>query len=200
MNTEKNKSKLVLLLFCLSSYCQNENMVSLGINVIDDSFTSTYNPINISETWHIGKIPSYFSFSKKVMDRTFLEIQILSNNYNIGKLVDGSILLTDKKYMSIDLFTKYRIFHSDEDTYSFDPFVALGTGYTAIEKTEHYTINYGLGLYFWFPKSKYCDCSIYRNKRGNFGILISTFGKSSFKQSLYGNQIQHTLGLVYRFK
>ena len=53
----------------------------LGINVIDDSFTSTYNPINISETWHIGKIPSYFSFSKKVMDRTFLEIQILSNNY-----------------------------------------------------------------------------------------------------------------------
>jgi OOP family OmpA-OmpF porin len=200
MNNVKIKSKLLLLLFSLSCYCQNENIVSLGINVIDDSFTSTYNPINISETWHIGKIPSYFSFSKKVMDRTFLEIQILSNNYKKGKLVDGSILLTEKKYMSIDFFTKYRIFHSDEDTYSFDPFVALGTGYTSIGKTEHYTINYGLGLYFWFPKSKYCDCSYNRSKRGNLGILISTFGKSSFKQSIYGNQIQHTLGLVYRFK
>ena len=78
MNNVKIKPKLLLLLFSLSGYCQNENIVSLGINVIDDSFTSTYNPINISETWHIGKTPSYFSFSKK--EEATLHISKRGNN------------------------------------------------------------------------------------------------------------------------
>lgn len=197
-------TRIFAFLICTSIYSQNETMFSLGMNIVDDSFTSTYNPLNTSESWNIGKIPSYFSLSSEIIDRTFLEVQISSNEYQKGKLVNGNILLTNKKYFSVDFLTKFKLLHSDKYTALssslFDPFISLGTGYTTIEKIDYYTINYGIGFYFWFPKSKYCNCHFNGNNGGNLGVLFSSLAKSSFKQSLYGNQIQHNFGLVYRFK
>jgi hypothetical protein len=172
------------------------------MNIVEDSFTSTYNPFNISESWNIGKIPSFVSFSSEIIDRTFLEVQISSNEYQKGKFVNGKILQTNNKYFSIDLLAKYKLFDPYDNilnTSLIDPFISLGIGNTRIEKLEFTTLNYGFGMYLWMPKSRYCNCSFDGNTGGNFGFLISTLAKSSLKQDIYGNQIQHVFGLVYRF-
>lgn len=97
--------------------------------------------------------------------------------------------------------SKYRLLNPNYNflnTSLLDPFIAVGIGNTKIDKTDFYTLNYGLGSYFWFPKSKYCNCTFNTNNPGNIGVLISALGKSSFNQSLYGNQIQYAFGLVCR--
>lgn len=204
LKIRKNDKKKYFIFFFLAARClygQQEILVSLGSNVVDDSFTSYYKPFNISEQWHAGKLPSYFSFSTEIATRLFLEFQLSSNYYEKGKLVNGSILLTDKNYFAMDFLSKYRLLNPNYNflnTALFDPFVSVGIGNSKIDKTDFYTLNYGLGSYFWFPKSKYCNCTFNNKFPGNIGVLISGLGKSSFSQSLNGNQIQYAFGLVCR--
>ena len=139
--------RIFIILIYTSNYSQNETIFSVGINIVDDSFTSTYNPLNTSESWNIGKVPSYLSISSELIDRTFLEVQISSNEYQKGKLVNGSILLSEKKYFSIDIHAKYKLFQPYNNilnTRLIDPFILVGFGNTRIAKSEHTTLNYGL--------------------------------------------------------
>lgn len=192
----------MFFLFSATMYCQNKNVVSLGMNIVDDSFTSNSNPFNVSEEWNVGNFPSYFNYSGELLDRTYIEFNVSTNEYKKGKLVNGSFILKEMKYFAIDFTVKYKLLNPDYNFLSsnvFDPFLTIGLGETKIDKFNFYTINYGCGFYFWFPKSKYCNCASNSNQGGNFGLIITTLGKSSMDQAAYGNQIQHSFGLAFRF-
>jgi hypothetical protein len=50
----------------------------------------------------------------------------------------------------------------------------------------------------WFEKYESC-CSNSDGILNHLGVIFQTMGKSSIDQKTYGNQIQHTFGIVYRF-
>lgn len=180
---------------------QEKIVLTLGGNIIDDSFTSTFNPVASSEQWNSSIKPSYFSLAIEVANRTFIEIASGTNSYKKGKLVDGNILLEDGNYAALDLALKYKLINPSTTSYGhpkIDPFVSVGTGQTKINQEKRLTINYGFGLYIWFAKSKNCNCYSNTSDVSRLGLIFQTQGKSSLNQKKYGNQIQHVFGFVYR--
>lgn len=176
--------------------------VAIGSNVIDDTFTANYNPFNVNEQWNIGKLPSYFSVSSEFSEKTAVEIMVSTNEYKKGKLVNGTLLDTKKNHFSLDVFFQYKLvgrYSNFINKEIFDPFFKIGMGETKIENSSFFTINYGLGAYIWLPAFNNCNCALDGNSSSNIGIIIGTTGKSSFQQKVNGNQIQHAIGVCYRF-
>lgn len=176
--------------------------VAIGSNVIDDTFTANYNPFNVNEQWNIGKLPSYFSVSSEFSEKTALEIMVSTNAYKKGKLVNGTLLDTKKDYFALDVFFQYKLlgrYSNFINNEILDPFIKIGMGETKIESSSFFTINYGLGAYIWLPAFSNCNCALDGNSSSKIGIIIGTTGKSSFQQKVDGNQIQHAIGVCYRF-
>lgn len=203
----KNSRNWFLVIYCFTicsstTYSQNKStIIGIGTNIIDDTFTANYKPFNISEQWNIGSTPSYLTISSELIKRTFIVFSISTNEYKKGKLVNGNTIVKNMDYFAIDLLLHYQLLDPNNTTTRwsfFDPFVTLGVGKTKLDATEFKTVNYGFGFYIWIPKSKNCDCSLRSNEIKNWGIIFSTMGKSSFDQKLYGNQIQHAVGLCYK--
>lgn len=193
---------ITLLLLVTYINAQNSSTISVGINAIDDSFTTSYNPINLTEQWNVGKIPSYIAISSEIVKRLFLECALTTNDYQKGKLVNGKIITANKEYFAIAISAKYKLFDLEDNVFNsalFDPFVSVGIGETKLDSLDFYTLDYGFGFYFWLPRSKYYNWPLHSKTGSNFGILVSSTGKSSFQQSLYGNHIQHTIGMAFRF-
>lgn len=212
MNIRATSRKLPFVLLLLSSvvfptFSQNtflsreKIVLGIGGNIIDDSFTSTFNPVASAEQWNTSLQPSHFSLGIEVANRTFIEIASGTNNYKKGKLVDGKILLEDGSYAALDLALKYKLINPTTTSYGhpkIDPFVSLGGGQTKINQVKRLTINYGFGFYIWFAKSKNCKCYSNTSDVSRLGLIFQTQGKSSLNQKKYGNQIQHVFGFVYR--
>ena len=79
------------------------------------------------------------------------------------------------------------------------PYFIFGIGSTEINSVTRATFNHGAGAYVWF-KLFTDDCNCSSSILDNLGLFIQTQGKSSFKTEVYGNQIQHSFGIVYRFE
>lgn len=78
-----------------------------------------------------------------------------------------------KKYFSVDILTKYLLFQSrNYNSNLVVPFVALGMGNTKIEKQEFYTINCGVGSYFWFSDDENCNCHLLKTIRVILGYYL----------------------------
>jgi hypothetical protein len=203
----KNKIKICivsLILFSVNiTLSQNSRTIlAIGANFIDDSFTSNYNPLNIDEQWQIGKIPSYISISSTIAKNTNLGFAISTNDYSVGKLVNGSYLTEKMDYLAIDILFQYKIIdrsNNFSDWSFFEPYINLGIGSTKLGNSDFITLNYGFGFYLWIPKAVGCNCSWNNKEVSNFGFIFNTIGKSSFKQNSDGNQIQHSIGICYQF-
>jgi hypothetical protein len=122
------------------------------------------------------------------------------NKYKVGKLIDGCRLETEKEYYAIDASLKYDL---SDVNYNLGlcprltPYLIGGMGLTSIGDEVRPTINYGVGTYLWF--SLLSDRGLSSNFLDNMGLFIQAQGKSSYRQNVLGNQIQYSLGLVYRF-
>ena len=207
--SKKNNLLFVLFtIFCLSqmSFSQSrynsvyENKFIVGINIIDDTFTKTHNAFNYDQQWNVAAYPSYFGYNRVISDKISVEGIFTMNNYEAKKLVDGLFIPVEQKYYAFDLNAKYNlssVIYNIDRLSNFEPFVAFGAGITSIDSESRPTINYGFGTYIWFQKyeNKCCSESIFNN----LGLIFQTMGKSSIDQKKYGNQIQHTFGIVYRF-
>lgn len=194
---------LILLSFNIALSQNNHTILAIGASFIDDSFTSSYKPLNIDEQWQIGKIPSFISVSSTIAKNTNLGFAISTNDYSVGKLVNGSYITEKTDYLAIDILVQYKIIdrsYNFSNWSFFEPFINIGVGSTKLGKSDFITLNYGFGFYLWIPKAVGCNCSWNNNEVSNFGLIINTIGKSSFKQNTDGNQIQHSLGICYRFK
>ena len=126
------------------------------------------------------------------------DMSISVNKYNKGKLVDGVYIKNEKNYAAIDIAIKYDLINvipALDFTPGFSPYTKFCTGLTAINDETRMTVNYGLGCYFWLAS---LENNSHSNPWTRVGFVLQTQGKSSFNQKKYGNQIQHSAGLVYR--
>lgn len=177
-----------------------ENKLIIGLNIIDDSFTKTHNAFNYDQQWNVAAYPSYFGYNYLITEKISIEGIFSMNKYNANKLIDGKYIPTERNYHAFDINAKYNIndlIYNIDNLSNFEPFILVGAGITSIENASRTTINYGLGTYIWFDKyeNKCCSESILNN----LGVVIQTMGKSSTDQKTYGNQIQHSFGVVFRF-
>lgn len=207
--------KLMLLIpFC--SYSQRDeqfefskNAITIGVNIVDDSFSSKYKPFNIEENWNF-KSPIYLGYTRKISKRINIHGMMTLNTYKPGKLVDGVYINDSRKYVALDAMIHYDLSKINENWYPLDgfkPYLILGFGTTSIKSierikvNERITVNYGLGLNFWFSSFEDANCNCLNRESifGNMGVSFQTIGKSSFRQKIFGNQIQHLIGLMYRY-
>lgn len=187
--------------FSQNQYRNKKNAVTLGINVVDDSFTSDSNPFNFLTNWNFKK-PFYVAYTRNVSRAFNVVANFTYNEYEADKLVDGRNIEEGEIYFSIDGMLQYDLssWSKDETSglfYYIKPFLTVGLGYSSIADLGRPTYNYGFGLNFWFESLfEYEDTSsIFKD----LGLSFQTQGKSSFEPKELGNQIQHLAGLIYRF-
>jgi hypothetical protein len=172
-----------------------------GLNVVDDS----------ADPFGFFKDPSEkgnFSFPIAIyteynISSVFsLSAAISSNTYSTGKVIDSKYIIDgDAKYIATDIFGRI-YFRNFFKTVVFDPYIALGTGFTKVGSykisgdmenpdeiievpaTNRFTANAGFGFNFWFTK--------------NWGANLNLTGKWVInKQEYTSNHKQYSLGLVY---
>ncbi|MGM0636525.1 MAG: outer membrane beta-barrel protein [Bacteroidota bacterium] len=170
--------------------------VSTGLSIVDDSFSLSNNPFEITDNWNYG----YFvSFEAHVYEGLSIEAMFSQNYYKQGNMVDGQELTEDIDYAAIDFNLRYNFIYLFNMPDHLEPYVLTGIGSTTIDDNARATLNYGFGFRFWFntivdPKNQFFT---------NLGVFVQTQGKSGLgtRQSGqdYGGQIQHTAGLSYRF-
>ncbi len=203
-----NLLKILVLFVSLSAFAQIReqedypNRFSVGINIIDDTYTKTRKVSDYTKQWNSAVYPSRFGYERWINESFGVEASLSLNKFKKGKLIDGYINPQDLSHLAIDLNGKYYLNNAISAVFNYDleyePFIVAGLGHTSIETFDSYqNINYGLGVIFWFgPKQK-------SFVRGNFlnslGFYAQTLGKSSFDQEKFGNEIQYSAGLMYKF-
>lgn len=211
------------LLFVLIVLCQlttvssqnqfnkTKNAISLGVNLVNDSYTSKgFGFTGNKEYWNVSK-PLYIGYTRSISPLLNLHAMITTNEYKPGKLVDGAPITDTRKYFAFDTMGQLDLSFINENWYPFDaikPFVSFGLGYTSIDSEElpgisgRSTYNYGVGFNFWFDSFKAAQCN-YLNRFSffdNLGLTIQLIKKNSVNESKFGSQAQVTAGLIYRFK
>jgi len=175
--------------------------IGTGFNVVDDS----------ADPFGFFKDPSEkgnFSFPLTIYTEYFLNNifsisgTISSNTYSTGKIIDANYIIDgDAKYIAGDIFGRI-YFRSLFKTVVFDPYIALGTGFTKIGSykiandtenpeeivevpaTNRLTADAGFGFNFWFTE--------------NWGLNLNMIGKWIINPQEYtSNHKQYSLGLVY---
>ena len=208
MNYKFKLTLLCLLINATSFYAQDRYKseypikILFGTNVIDDSFTSNYVPFNFKENWNIVAYPSYFGGELLLNNYLSVGAALTINNYKAGKLVDGKYISREQSYRAVDVYTKFDLSNINYKlgiTPHIVPYLIVGIGTTEINSVSRATYNYGIGSYLWF-KLFTDDCNCGYSIFDNLGLFFQTQGKSSFNNAVYGKQIQHSLGIVYRFE
>ena len=198
---------LLFLMYCTSIYAQDRYKskypfkLLIGTNVIDDSYTSLHQPFRFQDNWNVAYYPSYFGAELLLNNYFSVGTAITVNKYAAGKLIDGKVISKAQNYMAFDVYTKIDASDINWKLNVFPhvaPYFIVGLGVSEINSVSRATMNYGLGTYIWFKLfTDECECE--NSLLDNLGVFIQTQGKSSFKPAVYGNQIQHSIGIVYRF-
>lgn len=183
---------------------QTKYYVSIGTNMVDDSFFTSYNPFEFEEQWHFGGLVSAFKFGFDVNNQWMLELGYASNTYEIGKRVNGQILTSAKDYMAYDLQAKH--FWSNEQLKgSFfnkvHPFIAVGVGNVVLDQINRWNVNYGIGAMFWLINWSNCGCNYFNDESQlqRIGLLLQANGKSALNQKEFGNLLEYHTMIVYKF-
>ena len=161
-------------------------VLGLGYNIVDDSATPFGgNIFNINESWNSTYYPNSISLGKSFKNGLLIKTVASYNKYKIGKLVDGSINLQERDYLAIDVMLSYDLNALIGETGWLDPFVQIGGGYSNIGSLGRTTGNMGFGFNTWL--------------NDNWGLNFNTMGKWGIGEGKT-RQLQHSAGVVYRFK
>jgi outer membrane protein OmpA-like peptidoglycan-associated protein len=96
----------------------------------------------------------------------------------------GSHSANDLTYFAVDGAVKYDLNNVFGETAWFDPYLAVGGGYTWLDNLGTGTFNGGLGMNFWFSD--------------NFGFNVETKYKHTFESAIV-QHFQHSAGFVVKF-
>jgi hypothetical protein len=195
----------------------------VGINVVNDSGTKGKDFFNTSENWNMTS-PFMVSIEYYIDNQFSLVATGSMNKYVEGKNIDNTGLIIkdfEPDYLAIDLAT--RLYFGDLFTsYTFDPYIFLGAGYTtigayksvpfeenslrtdldhiAIDENGFYdvpeigriTINGGIGFNYWFAETFGLNF--------NFATKVGmASGEYKTGPNMVSNQMQFSLGVIYFF-
>ncbi|WP_435625398.1 OmpA family protein [Flagellimonas sp.] len=160
-------------------------MVSLGINVVDDSGDEFGNLLDIRDGWNAVPFPSRISIGRYFQNGIGLEAIGSYNQYQEGKIVDNVVIAEDIDYFGIDFRLSYDLNQILGETGFFDPYVGIGAGYTDANNQGRGTYNAVVGFRTWFSD--------------RWGVDFNSTGKWAMSTENASNHIQHAIGVVYQF-
>ncbi|MEM9075498.1 MAG: OmpA family protein [Bacteroidota bacterium] len=160
-------------------------MVSLGINVVDDSGDEFGNLLDIQDGWNAVPFPSRISIGRYFQNGIGLEAIGTYNRYKEGKIIDNVVNPEDVDYFGIDFRVSYDLNQILGETGFFDPYVGIGTGYTDANNQGRGTYNAVIGFRTWFSD--------------RWGVDFNSTGKWAMSTENATNHIQHAIGVVYQF-
>lgn len=159
--------------------------LGLGYNIVDDTATPFGSRLfNAKETWNSVPFPSSLSIARYFKSGLETKLVASYNRYKVGKLIDGQINTTERKYYALDGMISYDINKIVGETGWFDPFIQAGAGYSDIGNLGRTTANVGFGFNTWF--------------NDHWGLNFNTMAKYGIKKGTT-RQVQHTAGIAYRF-
>ena len=160
-------------------------MVSLGINIVDDSGDEFGNLLDLRDGWNTVPFPSRVSIGRYFDSGIGLEAIGTYNRYNEGKIVDNMVIPEDIDYFGIDFRISYDLNQIVGQTGFFDPYVGIGAGYTDANNQGRGTYNAVVGFRTWFSD--------------RVGLDFNSTGKWTMNTENSTNHIQHAVGVVYQF-
>ncbi len=160
-------------------------MVSLGINIVDDSGDEFGNLFDIKDGWNAVPFPSRISIGRYFDNGLGLEAIGTYNKYKEGKIVDNVVNPTDVNYLGLDFRVSYDLNVILGEMGFFDPYIGIGAGYTDANNQGRGTYNAVLGFRTWFSD--------------HWGLDFNTTGKWAMDTENASNHIQHAVGVAYRF-
>lgn len=175
---------------CKSTTTESNISVFGGLSIVDDGFiTRDYNPLKITERWQYGFVAG---LEYSVTKRFSLQLAYSVNVYEKDKIISSGRLDRDIDYTSLNLHALY-FFPDLLKIPLLDPYLISGIGITTIDDVERTTLNLGAGLRIWIGKF----ISNNRISDNKLALDLKTVGHHNF--SPRGGQLQHTVGLLYRF-
>ncbi len=160
-------------------------MVSLGINIVDDSGDEFGNLFDIKDGWNAVPFPSRISIGRYFDNGLGLEAIGTYNTYREGKIVDNVVNPADVDYLGLDFRVSYDLNMILGEMGFFDPYIGIGAGYTDANNQGRGTYNAVLGFRTWLSD--------------HWGLDFNTTGKWAMDTENATNHIQHAVGVAYRF-
>ncbi len=167
------------------SIVQSFWLVSLGINIVDDSGDEFGDLLDLSDGWNTVPFPSRISVGRYFKNGLGVEAIGTYNRYKEGKIVDNAPISEDVDYLGLDLRLSYDLNMILGETGFFDPYIGIGVGYTDANNQGRGTYNAIVGFRTWFSD--------------HWGLDFNSTGKWTMNTDNSSNHIQHALGVAYRF-
>lgn len=181
-----------------------------GVNVVLDGNKIIGEIIDPSRYWNFSR-PFYVNAEYYLNNKFSFNAMVSINQYVEDKQIDAVYILKghEASYFAVDLAAKYS-FRDLLKTYSFDPYVFAGFGFTNIgeyqgKPEDEYrpdqsivvvpsigraTVNAGIGFNYWFSQT----WGLNLNLAAKWGIATGDHEKDDNDVS---NQKQYALGVVY---
>jgi|GEM_PF-3178807 len=201
----KNFIKIVLLLIIIcqnilvgqNNYKNTDWCVGLGFNIVDDNNHRFDKLFDIKDSWNMAPFPSRLNIEKMFNYGLSLDLALSYNIYKKNNLIQGRVSNYNRNYFATDLLIKYDINELIGETSWFDPFLAIGGGYTMISADRKVnqgdvktpaqniiTLNGGIGSNFWVSPQ--------------LGFNVQALGKWNASNN-QGNHTQYAIGLIFKF-
>jgi len=169
---------------------QHTWILGIGFQAIDDYNIPLGQLFNGNRTWHILPYPSRFNLERNLTYGFGVGGNINYNRFLAGKLVNEQVNTNLVHVIGVDAYVKYRFNANYKKISWFDPYLALGIGYTwrfSALANDNLSTNFHVGSNFWFTQK--------------VGLQL----ESSLKLALgatYPNHpasyLQHSLTFLYR--
>lgn len=168
------------------SIVQSFWLVSLGINIVDDSGDEFGDLLDLSDGWNMVPFPSRISVGRYFKNGLGVEAIGTYNRYKEGKIIDNNVNPEDVDYLGLDFRISYDLNMILGETGFFDPYIGIGAGYTDANNQGRGTYNAIVGFRTWFSD--------------HWGLDFNSSGKWTMNTENSSNHIQHALGVAYRFE
>lgn len=160
-----------------------------GASIVDDSFTTDYNPLAISDRWNYG----YYLGTEMNLSSDFsLQLMYTNNFFTSGTIVDGSSIDNDYTSQSLSLNASLNFQNMLRLKRSFDPYVLVGLGAQFVESEQNEILNFAAGTRYWFSSHRYG-----RNYH-DFAIDFRVGGIWILPRNDSGRLVMATIGISYR--
>lgn len=169
---------------------QHTWILGLGFQAIDDYNVPLGEVFSGNRTWHILPYPSRFNLERNLKHGFGIGGNVNYNTFLAGKIVNEQINNNLVHVVGVDAYFKYRFNANYKKVAWFDPYLALGLGYTwriSDLTRDNLSTNFHVGSNFWFTQK--VGLQIESSLKLALGASFPNHPSSYF---------QHSLTLLYR--
>jgi OOP family OmpA-OmpF porin len=200
----KNLSKIAVILLIISqnvlvgqNYKNTDWCIGLGFNIVDDNNHRFDKLFDVKDSWNMAPFPSRINIEKMFNYGLSVDLAMSYNVYKKNNLIQGRLANYNRNYFATDLLIKYDLNELIGETGWFNPFIAIGGGYTMISADRKVsqgdvktpaqniiTLNGGIGSNFWISPQ--------------LAISVQALGKWNASNN-QGNHSQYVMGVIFKF-